>query len=110
MTDVQQIKAELDGHESRIKALEAGWAETMTFVAVREERDKHLDRRFDSLEKGMNEVKGYLLKIVWVIIIGIVIGLLTFIMSGGLTMVPSTLSKPPMQINPVLFDLHTIPT
>lgn len=88
MSEMEQIKADVAGHEARIKSLEAGWAETLTFVAVREERDKHLDRRFDSLEKGMNEVKGYLLKIVWVIIIGIVVGLLTFIMSGGLAMVP----------------------
>jgi len=88
MSEIELFKGELASHDARLKALEAGWAETMTFVAVREERDKHLDRRFDSLEKGMNEVKGYLLKIVWVIIIGIVVGLLTFIMSGGLALVP----------------------
>lgn len=70
--------------DRRLGDLETWRATQDTAVAVREERDKHLDKRFDTLEKGVGEVKGYLLRIVWVVILGIVGSLMTFIVSGGL--------------------------
>ncbi len=53
-------------------------------TAVRAERDRHMDKRFDDLEQGVNDVKGYLLRIVWVIVLGILGSLVTFIIGGGL--------------------------
>jgi len=70
--------------DRRVGDLESWRAAQDTAVAVREERDKHLDKRFDTLEEGVKEVKGYLLRIVWVVILGIVGSLMTFIVSGGL--------------------------
>ncbi|ARB06107.1 hypothetical protein FDH38_gp053 [Dinoroseobacter phage vB_DshS-R5C] len=82
--DLSHIEQRLEQHTDRITALELWKAEQATFLAVREERDKHLDRRFDKLEQGVDEVKGYLLKIVWVIVLGILGSLVMFIINGGL--------------------------
>jgi len=70
--------------EQRIKTLE-DWKYTQTTdAAVRAERDRHMNKRFDKLEEGVGEVKGYLLRIVWVIIMGIIGSLMTFLIQGGL--------------------------
>lgn len=73
--------------DRRVGDLESWRATQETQLAVREERDKHLDKRFDRLEEGVAEVKGYLLRIVWVVILAIVGSLMTFIISGGLSLV-----------------------
>lgn len=86
--DLANIETRLNAHEARLGNVEAWQAAQSTHLAVRAERDKHLDKRFDRLEESVNEVKGYLLKIVWVIVLGIVGSLVTFIVSGGLTNVP----------------------
>lgn len=80
--------AEFDSLEKRIRDLENWKAEQNTSAAVRAERDRHMDQRFDELKDGVNEVKGYLLRIVWVIVLGIVGSLVTFIVSGGLNLGP----------------------
>jgi len=79
---------DLESHELRIRALEEWKANQTTDAAVRKERDRHMDQRFDELKDSVNEVKGYLLRIVWVIVLGIVGSLVTFIVSGGLNVGP----------------------
>jgi len=74
--------------ELRVRQLEEWKAEQNTNAAVRVERDRHMDGRFDRLENGVSEVKGYLLRIVWVIVLGIVGSLLTFMLGGGINLVP----------------------
>lgn len=74
--------------EQRLRSLEDWRAEQNTNLAVRVERDRHLDDRFDRLETGVSEVKGYLLRIVWVIVLGIVGSLITFMIGGGLNLGP----------------------
>lgn len=86
--EMDLVQAQLAGHEARLSILEGFKSEFATQVAVREERDKHLDRRFDKLEMVVGEVKGYLLKIVWVIILGIVGSMVTFMMTGGFVNTP----------------------
>lgn len=73
--------------DRRVGDLETWRSTQETQLAVREERDKHMDKRFDRLEEGVAEVKGYLLRIVWVVILAIVGSLMTFIVSGGLSLV-----------------------
>jgi hypothetical protein len=80
--------SDLESLEFRIKAIEDRQSEQMTIFAVRAERDRHMDRRFDRLEESVGEIKGYLLRIVWVIVIGIVASLMTFIVGGGLNFAP----------------------
>ena len=83
--ELDLVQANLAAHEARITAIETWKSDFATMVAVREERDKHLDKRFDKLEQGVDDVKGYLLKIVWVIILGMIGSLVTFMMTGGLS-------------------------
>lgn len=81
--DHSHINVQLASLDARIAGIEVWKAEQQTSTAVREERDKHIDQRFDRVEKSVNEVKGYLLKIMWVIILGIVGSLVTFVVTGG---------------------------
>lgn len=81
---LSHIEQRLDAHEARLSNIETWKAEQSTTSAVREERDKHLDKRFDKLEQGVDEIKGYMLKIVWVLVLGILGSLVTFIINGGL--------------------------
>jgi len=78
--------ADLDSIDARLRALEEWKAEQSTNTAVRAERDRHMDKRFDKLEESVGEVKGYLLRIVWVIVLGIVGSLVTFVISGGINL------------------------
>lgn len=80
--------ADLQNLEKRVEVLQAWKAEQTTTHAVRAERDRHMDQRFDELKESVNEVKGYLLRVVWVIVLGIVGSLVTFIVSGGLNIGP----------------------
>tara|TARA_R100001143_G_C3352849_1_gene130593 strand:+ start:1394 stop:1669 length:276 start_codon:yes stop_codon:yes gene_type:complete len=78
------IEHQLSSHDQRIQSLERMVSEAKTDRAVRMERDKHLDRRFDKLERDVGDVKGYLLKIVWLIVAGIVAAFMAFMVNGGL--------------------------
>lgn len=85
---VTHIEHALNSQDQRLQALERAQRSVITDQAVRQERDKHLDLRFDRLEHGVNEVKGYLMKIVWVIVLGIVGSLITFMVQGGFNVAP----------------------
>jgi len=80
--------ADLEQLERRLRDLEEWKNEQVMTCAVRAERDRHMDKRLDELKESVNEVKGYLLRIVWVIVLGIVGSLVTFVISGGLTIGP----------------------
>lgn len=82
------IEHQLSSHDQRLQSLEHMISEAKTDRAVRAERDKHLDRRFDKLEKDVGDVKGYLLKIVWLIVAGIVAAFMAFMLNGGLAIGP----------------------
>ena len=71
--------------KKRLSVIEQWQIEQRVTTSARNERDKHLDERFDRLEKGTDEIKGYLLKIVWVIILAIIGGFVTFMMNGGIS-------------------------
>ena len=88
MPDFDHIDQTLSYLNQRLQALELWKASQDTNQAVRTERDKHLDQRFDRVESSINEVKGYLLKIVWVIILGVLGAFVTFMVQGGLNAAP----------------------
>lgn len=82
--DLNHLEQQVAYQSQRLQALELWKATQETHLAVRTERDKHLDQRFDRVESSINEVKGYLLKIVWVIILGVLGAFVTFMLRGGL--------------------------
>jgi hypothetical protein len=83
--DTNHLEQQLAAQAERLRTLELWKATQDTNFAVRTERDKHLDLRFDRVELSINEVKGYLLKIVWVIILGVLGAFITFVLRGGLS-------------------------
>lgn len=83
--DLNHLEQIVALQNQRLQQLEIWKAAQETHLAVRTERDKHLDLRFDRVESSINEIKGYLLKIVWVIILGIVGAFITFMVRGGLS-------------------------
>lgn len=83
-TTSAMVTRTLEEHEARLRAIEEWRTINTTILAVREERDKHLDKRFDQIEASVDEVKNYLLKIVWAIVIGIIGAIMTFVINGGL--------------------------
>lgn len=82
------IEHQLSSHDQRLQSLERMTSEAKTDRAVRAERDKHLDRRFDKIERDVGDVKGYLLKIVWLLVAGIIAAFVTFMLNGGLAIGP----------------------
>lgn len=82
---LNSLEHQLSSQDQRLQALERTVVEAKTDRAVRMERDKHLDRRFDKLEKDVGDVKGYLLRIVWLIVAGILAAFMGFVVNGGLS-------------------------
>ena len=96
MAEPSQTAAKLLDHDKRLSDLEEWRHHTETLLAVRQERDKHMDDRFDRIEKavgdaktefkeGVGGIKGDLKKLVWLIVVAIVGGIMQFVMSGGLS-------------------------
>ncbi len=83
--DLNHLEQIVALQNQRLQQLELWKAQQDITSATRTERDKHLDLRFDRVESSINEIKGYLLKIVWAIILGIVGAFITFMVRGGLS-------------------------
>ncbi len=83
------IARQLQSQEQRLQALEKWKVDQQISSATRNERDKHLDERFDKLEAAVSEVKGYLLRVVWIVFAGILGAFVTFVIAGGLSNVPT---------------------
>jgi Mg/Co/Ni transporter MgtE len=75
----------------RVTALEEWRHRQDVADAVRAEQAKHIDERFDSLDKkvdkGFTRLDGLVSRIVWLIITALVGGVMAFILGGGLASV-----------------------
>lgn len=78
-----------DALETRVTSLEQWRQERNVADAVREERAKHIDERFDNLDKkvdaGFTRLNGLVSRIVWLIITALIGGVMAFILQGGLS-------------------------
>lgn len=72
----------MDDLETRVISLEQ-WRATQE--ALSKERRKHMDERFDQLETRIRELNGHLTKIAWLIVTSIIVGVMAFILQGGLS-------------------------
>lgn len=81
----------LDALDTRVTALEKWRQERAIADAVRAEQAKHIDERFDSLDKkvdaGFARMDGLVSRIVWLIITALIGGVMAFILGGGLSSV-----------------------
>tara|TARA_R110002020_G_scaffold73888_3_gene189490 strand:+ start:6893 stop:7150 length:258 start_codon:yes stop_codon:yes gene_type:complete len=77
--------------ENRVTALENsikdvhGWiAKQNTRIAVEAEQRKHVDERFDKIEKRLGGIEGHLGQLIKIVIFSVVGAFLTFALNGGL--------------------------
>lgn len=73
-----------DDIDKRISALEHWRNRQETVIAVQAEQQKHMDARFDRLEKDNNEIKAGLMKVAWTFGAAIIVAVAAFVVSGGL--------------------------
>lgn len=75
----------MDNLEQRLTSLE-NWRRDIDIARAKEEVDrKHIDKRFDSIEDALDEIKQtakWLNRTVWA---GILVYIAQFVMNGGLT-------------------------
>ena len=67
----------------RVKGLEEWRNEVTTVQAVDDERRKHMDAKFTSLERRFDRVDGHISKLVWLVVAAIVAGVAQSLMMGG---------------------------
>jgi len=74
--------------EKRVYALEEWRNKKNTEDAVLkvrlDEHEKHMDDRFDRVEKNQNEMRGAVWKIIWTVAAIFITAAMTFIFKGGL--------------------------
>lgn len=70
--------------ESRVTDLEKWKNEVSTQLAVRKERDSHIDDRFDRVEKRLTGIDDAVKRVLWIIVGAVIAALVTFILKGGL--------------------------
>lgn len=85
VTKAEKAQADM---EARLKALE-DWRHDRTVAdAVRAEQAKHVDARFDALDKKVDDGFGRMDKLVariaWMVITPLVLGIIAFALKGGL--------------------------
>ena len=68
---------------ARVVALELWKAQQDIESARHDERWKHMDDRFNRVEKSLSEMSGTLTWIMRIVIGGILIGIVAFMMKGG---------------------------
>lgn len=77
MTATEDI-AELRGRVGRVE----------TALAVRRERDKHIDQRFDYIDSRLDKVSTYARWLITLVMGGIVLAFVQFMIEGGLSKRP----------------------
>lgn len=78
----------MDDLEPRIRNLEAWKHQMDTATAVEEVRRKHMDQRFDRVDKEISDIKGGMTKVLWAVGLLVLTGVVNFILNGGLNVGP----------------------
>lgn len=82
------MEQRIEAIEKRVDTLEK-WKHDRTVAdAIRAEQAKHIDERFDQIEKkvdkGFTRLDGMVARVVWLIIGTLLAGVIGFIIKGGL--------------------------
>jgi hypothetical protein len=67
----------------RVTSLEQWQRQAELADARKDEQWKHMDNRFNDLEKKISGVSETLVKVVWLIISALILGVISFIIKGG---------------------------
>lgn len=79
---------QLQKMEIRLRELEAWRAATDIEDARSEERQKAMRAHNERIELRLAAIENHISKVVWLVASGIVVAFVTFMISGGLTIVP----------------------
>jgi hypothetical protein len=72
-----------NARDQRITNLEAWQRQTDISEAKRGEQFKSMDARFGRIEADLTKINGTLAKIMWLVIGGIIMAMVTFMVKGG---------------------------
>lgn len=78
------MEERLDRLENRVSKLEEWRGREETRAAVAMEQSKHLDRRFDQIDRELGEIKGAFWKATWIVLGAVLLAATTFVLRGGL--------------------------
>ncbi len=80
---VVNLEQQLTGILPRIVVLEKFQVQSEIADARKDEQWKHMDNRFNDLEKKISGVSDTLAKVVWLIISALILGFVSFMIKGG---------------------------
>ena len=80
---VVNLEQQLTGIFPRLVVLEKFQVQSEIADARKDEQWKHMDNRFNDLEKKISGVSDTLAKVVWLIISALILGVVSFMIKGG---------------------------
>ena len=80
---VVNLEQQLTGMLPRVVVLEKFQVQSEIADARKDEQWKHMDNRFNDLEKKISGVSDTLAKVVWLIISALILGVVSFMIKGG---------------------------
>ncbi|QVQ37792.1 hypothetical protein KHQ08_07165 [Pseudochrobactrum algeriensis] len=80
---VVNLEQQLTGILPRLVVLEKFQVQSEIADARKDEQWKHMDNRFNDLEKKISGVSDTLAKVVWLIISALILGVVSFMLKGG---------------------------
>ena len=83
---VVNLEQQLTGILPRLVVLEKFQVQSEIADARKDEQWKHMDNRFNDLEKKISGVSDTLAKVVWLIISALILGVISFMIKGGFNM------------------------
>ncbi|WP_246231094.1 hypothetical protein [Rhizobium oryzihabitans] len=83
-TRVVSVEHGLTAMQARVDAIEKWQRQVEIADARADERWKHVDNRFNELDKKIEKISGILSKLMWLVISGIGAAFIAFVISGGM--------------------------
>ncbi|MGN7829748.1 hypothetical protein ACTJJ8_23735 [Agrobacterium radiobacter] len=83
-TRVVSVEHGITAMQARLDAIEKWQRQVEIADARADERWKHVDNRFNDLDKKIEKISGILSKLMWILLTGIGVGFVGFIVNGGL--------------------------
>ncbi len=83
-TRVVSVEHGMTAFLARLDAIEKWQRQVEIADARADERWKHVDNRFNDLDKKIEKISGILSKLMWILLSGIGVGFVGFIISGGM--------------------------
>lgn len=81
------VEERLHKVEVEIIGLNSQMSELRTRLAVKDERERHVDEKLRAIKEDVDGLKSAVNKVLWLVVAAIIGGLMQFILRGGLNLV-----------------------